>query len=678
MKSSISTSKSQPSGNTKKNRISQTTSSNPKNKVEDHARSVKSSSNKKNRVVEPFCDVNVKHTKLNANSKVIFVKSNKCMFDVNHDMCFLEFVNDVNVCSKSKSVKKSKNKNIWKLTRKVFTDIGFRWKPTGRTLTIVGNIEDLGKLKPKADIGIFVGYAPAKKAFQIYNKRTRLITETIHVDFDELTTMASEQFSLGPRPQLVTPRTLSSGLIPNPPSPTLVASPVPAAATPRPADLTSSPFSILVDQVALSLNTLQTPPESQSPVASPELDFEESSLMDAIPTNVHIVNQPPEHLSKWSKGYLLDNIESMQEKLNEFEHLEVWELVPHPDYDMIITLKLIFKVKLDELGAIKITPTSLQAKESSLRAKAGSTGLYDLLSSFLLFQKFSKVIVDPTLLTQKEGNDILLVQIYVDDIIFASADPALLDTPMVEKSKLDADPQGKEVDPTRYCEMIGSLMYLTTSRPDLYSKDSCIALTAFADADHAGCQDTRRSTSGSMHLLGDKLVSWSSKKQKSIGISSIEAEYISLTEHQLADIFTKALGRERLDILINKLGMRSYRQKKKKSDGAAREEKWVPKADRVKISSTNMRIDPTMAPKEETYQVIFDVIKNTSFYKAFLASADFKLANKKCLVDVEVFRQALDIYLKVLGKEFIVPPYEEELLTFLIGLGYKGVLTHLP
>ncbi|GKE71689.1 hypothetical protein Tco_1529761, partial [Tanacetum coccineum] len=54
---------------------------------------------------------------------------------------------------------------------------------------------------------------------------------------------------------------------------------------------------------------------------------------------------------------------------------------------------------------------------------------------------------------------------------------------------------------------------------------------------------------------------------------------------------------------------------------AARKEKWVPKADRVKISPTNMRIDPTMTPKEETYQVILDVIKNTSFFKAFLASA---------------------------------------------------------
>ncbi|GJZ89697.1 integrase, catalytic region, zinc finger, CCHC-type containing protein [Tanacetum coccineum] len=79
--------------------------------------------------------------------------------------------------------------------------------------------KDLGKLKPKVDIGIFVGYAPTKKAYRNYNKRTRLIIETIHVDFDELTAIASEIFSSGPGPQLLTPRTISSGLVQNPPSP---------------------------------------------------------------------------------------------------------------------------------------------------------------------------------------------------------------------------------------------------------------------------------------------------------------------------------------------------------------------------------------------------------------------------------------------------------------------------
>ncbi|GJU06603.1 hypothetical protein Tco_1123033 [Tanacetum coccineum] len=118
-----------------------------------------------------------------------------------------------------------------------------------------------------------------------------------------------------------------------------------------------------------------------------------------------------------------------------------------------------------------------------------------------------------------------------------------------------------------------------------YSKDTDMSLTAYVDADHGGCQDTRRSTSGSARFLEDKLVSWSSKKQKSTAISSTKAEYIALsgskhidiryhfikeqvengivelyfvrTEYQLADIFTKPLPRERFNFLIDKLGMKS-------------------------------------------------------------------------------------------------------------------------
>ncbi|GJU42846.1 hypothetical protein Tco_1195803 [Tanacetum coccineum] len=145
----------------------------------------------------------------------------------------------------------------------------------------------------------------------------------------------------------------------------------------------------------------------------------------------------------------------------------------------------------------------------------------------------------------------------------------------------------------------------TINRGLWYPKDSFIALAAYADADHAGCQYTRRSTSGSIQLLGKRLVSWSSKRQKSVVISSTEAEYIALsgccaqvlwmrsqlidydlgfnkipifhfikqkvengvvdlyfvnTEYELVDIFTKALGRERIEFLVNKLGMRSFAQ----------------------------------------------------------------------------------------------------------------------
>ncbi|GKB36027.1 retrovirus-related pol polyprotein from transposon TNT 1-94 [Tanacetum coccineum] len=197
-------------------------------------------------------------------------------------------------------------------------------------------------------------------------------------------------------------------------------------------------------------------------------------------------------------------IEAIQEELHEFEHLEVWELVPRPEHVMIITLKWIFKVKLDELGGVLKNKARLVARgyrqeegidfEESFAPvarlevvrifiafvahmnmvvyqmdvkKAFLNGIiredvyvsqpegfvdgenpnhvyklnkalyglkqapkawYDLLSSFLLSQKFSKGTVDLTLFIRREGKDILLVQIYVDDIIFASTDPDLCES----------------------------------------------------------------------------------------------------------------------------------------------------------------------------------------------------------------------------------------------------------
>nr|GEV50870.1 hypothetical protein [Tanacetum cinerariifolium] len=110
--SSSSASGSKPRGNTKKkNRISRPTSSNQKNKVEDYLRSVKSSLYKKNRVFEPVCNTNVKHSILNANSELICATCNECIFDAIHDLCVLDYVNDVNVRVKSKSVKSKKKKD---------------------------------------------------------------------------------------------------------------------------------------------------------------------------------------------------------------------------------------------------------------------------------------------------------------------------------------------------------------------------------------------------------------------------------------------------------------------------------------------------------------------------------------------------------------------------------------
>ncbi|GJS08130.1 retrovirus-related pol polyprotein from transposon TNT 1-94 [Tanacetum coccineum] len=249
---------------------------------------------------------------------------------------------------------------------------------------------------------------------------------------------------------------------------------------------------------------------------------------------------------------------------------------------------------------------------------------YDELSNFLMSKGFTKGTIDPTLFKIKYGEDILLVQIYVDDIIFGSTNPKYskrfeklmhsrfemslmgemkfflglqihqspkgifinqakyaleilkkhnmdnchsIGTPLATKPKLDVDLSGEPVDQSDYRSKIGSLMYLTSSRPDLvqavcycaryqarptqkhlkevkrifkylkgtinmglwYPKDSGFELTAFSDADHAGCLDTRKSTSGGIQFLGDKLVSWMSKKQNCTAMSSAEAEYVALS-----------------------------------------------------------------------------------------------------------------------------------------------------
>ncbi|GJT28153.1 hypothetical protein Tco_0908428 [Tanacetum coccineum] len=318
----------------------------------------------------------------------------------------------------------------------------------------------------------------------------------------------------------------------------------------------------------------------------------------------------------------------------------------------------------------------------------------------------------------------------------------------------------------------------TVNRGLWYPKDSSIALTAFADADHAGCQDTRRSTSGSMQFLGDRLVSWSSKRQKSAAISSTEAEYIAMsgccaqilwmrsqltdyglgfnkipmycdnksaialscnnvqhsrskhidirfhfikehvengvielyfvnTEYQLADIFTKALARERIEFLINKLGMRSFTPETLKqladevdeiidttrAQQQALDDELVAPADRLKIEKSNLRLSSTLKSKEPTLQVVLDALKLTSFYNAFEISADvpeiymqefwvtisrhhsslrFKLNSKSYTINVENFRDMLKICPKLPGQKFKEPPLEEDILSFIRDLGHTS------
>nr|GEZ92423.1 retrovirus-related Pol polyprotein from transposon TNT 1-94 [Tanacetum cinerariifolium] len=601
--------------------------------------------------------------------------------------------------------------------------------------------ENLGKLQPKADIEIFIGYASTKKAFRIYNRHTRRIVETIHVDFDELTVMASEPRSSGPALNKMTPGTISSGLVPtsspstsyvppsrndwdllfqpmfdellNPPpsvvnqTPEAIA-PITEVILPGYVDSTGSPSLTTVEQDAPFTSNSPTPTETQSSVipndvGDDNLDMEVAHIGNdplfgvpipevtsaqfttpVSPQAIVQTNHPmPHHNSKWTKDHPLNNIIGQLSRPVSTQ-LQLYEQALFCYYDAFLT---------------SVEPKTYK-------------------------EALTQCSMDPTLFIRKNGNDLLLVQIYVDDIIFAAPTLELcdlfanlmcskfkmslmgkisfflglqisqsprgifinqskyaleslkkygfasynpVDTPMVEKSKLHEDKEGKAIDPLHYRGMIGTLLYLTASRPDLqfaicmcaryqarptekhvhavkrifrylrgtihrglwYPNDSSVALTAFADADHAGCQDTRRSTSGSVQFLGERLMSWSSKRQKSAVISITEAEYIALsgycvqilwmrsqlsdyglafnkipmyydnksaialccnnvqhsrskyidiryhfmkdqvengvielyfvnTEYQLTDLFTKALGRDIIEFLTNKLGMRSF------------------------------------------------------------------------------------------------------------------------
>ncbi|GJZ57109.1 retrovirus-related pol polyprotein from transposon TNT 1-94 [Tanacetum coccineum] len=166
LKPSTSASGSKPSGNTKKDRILQTQSSTQKNKVEVHPRKVKSSLKNKEHVVAPKGTAHVQHSKLNGNSEIKYVKCNSCMLSDNHDLCVLDYINNVNARAKSKSAKKQRKRKVWKPTGKMFTTVGYIWRSTSRTFTIVGNVCPLTRITTTTE-------APLRKPVVLDNETSK-------------------------------------------------------------------------------------------------------------------------------------------------------------------------------------------------------------------------------------------------------------------------------------------------------------------------------------------------------------------------------------------------------------------------------------------------------------------------------------------------------------------------
>nr|GEV08435.1 hypothetical protein [Tanacetum cinerariifolium] len=422
------------------------------------------------------------------------------------------------------------NKTLYELVHDKKPDLTFLLVFNALCYPINDN-ENLEKLQPIADIGIFVGYAPSRKGYRIYNKRTRRIMETIYFQFDELSEpMAPVQLAPYVPPTNKELENLFQPMFDEYLEPPRVKRPDShATAILVPVNLAGTPSSTTIDQDTPSPSHSPSSPASQSPcshqgvaagstiieenpfapinnnpfinVFALEPSFEASSSEDVSSAESTHVTQPHHHLEKWSKDHPLDNI------------------IGNPSRPVSTRKQLITDV--------------LWCFYNSVLSKVKPKNFKSAITKDCWFQAMHRL----------------------------------------PKSTL------------KYLN--GSL---GISEEPLIRNFGIRALTAYAYTDHAGCQDIRKSTSGNAQFLGDKLVSWSSKKQKSTAISTTEAEYIAIAialccnnvqhswskhidirhhfireqvekgmvelysmtmDYQLAGIFTKSLPRGRFEFLLS-------------------------------------------------------------------------------------------------------------------------------
>ncbi|GJR31674.1 ribonuclease H-like domain-containing protein [Tanacetum coccineum] len=456
------------------------------------------------------------------------------------------------------------------------------------------------------------------------------------------TALCFEHSSSGPALHEMTPVSLSSGLVPNP-------SPSTPFVPPSRSDWDLL-FQPMFDE---SLNVDFHAPEVIAPI--PEVVAPEHAIIMILKLHIWVMFR--------NFGIPIPEVPSDQifNRRYSLQFLEVWEHPP-PDKAFVISLKWIYKVKLDELGGILKNKARLVArgyrqeegidfeesfapvarleairiflafaahmnmviyqmdvktaflngnlreevyvsqpdgfvdpdkpnhvyklKKALYGLKQAPRAWYDMLSSFLISNDFSKGSVDPTLFIRREGNELILVQIYVDDIIFAASTPEFGYSHGGEVRKyqtVDEDKEGKAVDPSHYRGMIGTLLYLTASRPDLqFAICMCARYQARPTEKHLNA-----------HL----------QYADHAGLSKIHAVSTS-GEYQLADIFTKALGRERIEFLINKLGMRSFTP------------------DTLKQLADEVDEYSDVTSKEEPFKVVYDVLKHSLRSTSFPSYAD--------------------------------------------------------
>nr|GEY22091.1 retrotransposon protein, putative, unclassified [Tanacetum cinerariifolium] len=485
----------------------------------------------------------------------------------------------------------------------------------GSLCYIVRDGENLEKMKEKGDACIFVGYSTQSRAYRVFNKTTRVIVETIHVNFDELPQMASDHVSSDPGPKCQRTTLKHDSLSPGPQCQENITQADRTVVSKSSAVTTANAPNQRQQQNTTPLNNQKTPDptyyahvennEFINIFCTPVQDRVKTSYRHVDSSNMHTFykHYPSEH--RWTKDHPLEQVirnpsqsvrtrrqlESDGEmskgyaKKEGIDFKESFALVARLEavrlfivyatyksftvYQMDVKTKFLYGPLKEEVYVNQ--PNSFvdpyhpdkvyRLKKALYGLKQAPRAWYDELSNFLVSEGFSKGSIDPTLLITKHKGDILLVQIYVDDVIFGSTNPKLskqfeklmhnkFEMSMMGELKfflgiqIHQSPHYLFINQVKYaqeilikhgmtsCDSVGTPMATNHLDADLsgtpinqtkyrsmYPKDISFELTSFSDSDHAGCLDSR----------GDKLVSWSSKKQDCTSMSSAEAEYLSLS-----------------------------------------------------------------------------------------------------------------------------------------------------
>ncbi|GKC71123.1 retrovirus-related pol polyprotein from transposon TNT 1-94 [Tanacetum coccineum] len=433
----------------------------------------------------------------------------------------------------------------------------------------INDREDLGKMKPKADIGIFIGYSESSRGFQIYNRSSKKIMETIHVQFNELIAMAYEHHSLEPRTNRFQDNDSSAEDTPIPPKEdldNLFGLKFEEYFKKRPSEVSinSTTQSTLNNQDTPLLSSIiiednKTPPLvsfSEEQIFSNSIDnaneLTESFSTSEEPSKMQVITpvQPSTHV--WIKAHPLNQV------------------IGDPSRPVMTRSKL--STDSEEEGIDFEESFAPVAHLEAVRMFVASV-------SHKIFTIFQMNVKTAFL------NGSLKEEVYEANPTALIDEGDSMSTPMAT-ARLDANLQGTPTDQTKYHSMIGGLMYLIASRPD-------ITFATFVY--HAGCHDDCKSTSGGLQFLGEKLMRTQlldygyklnripmycdSKSAIAISCNPVQhscTEHIDIryhfikehvekgtvelyfvgTEYQLADLFTKALPKERFEYLIHRIGMR--------------------------------------------------------------------------------------------------------------------------